>query len=117
MIRIIVQIVSNLATELYGSKMKRVLIGYRGKKIGLPYPFCSIEKRVFFRPYNKFFSTQPFSFIGPFFFFFFFFSHFFEHMKNAKNTLSRNLRLFTVNVFFRWYVAILYRALWYLLIG
>lgn len=47
MIRIIVQIVSNLVTELYGSKMKRVLIGYRGKKIGLPYPFCSIEKKVF----------------------------------------------------------------------
>lgn len=48
MIRIIVQIVSNLVTELYGSKMKRVLIGYCGKKIGLPYPFCSIEKKVFF---------------------------------------------------------------------
>ena len=48
MIRIIVQIVSNLVTELYGSKMKRVLIRYRGKKIGLPYPFCSIEKKVFF---------------------------------------------------------------------
>lgn len=47
MIRIIVQIVSNLVTELYGSKMKRVLIGYR-KKIGLPYPFCSMEKKVFF---------------------------------------------------------------------
>lgn len=48
MIRIIVQIVSNLVTELYGSKMtERVLIGYR-KKIGLPYPFCSIEKKVFF---------------------------------------------------------------------
>ena len=48
MIRIIVQIVSNLVTELYGSKMKRVLIGYRGKKIALPYPFCSIEKKDFF---------------------------------------------------------------------
>lgn len=48
MIRIIVQIVSNLVTELYGSKMKRVLIGYCGKKIGLPYPSCSIEKKVFF---------------------------------------------------------------------
>ena len=70
MIRIIVQIVPNLVTELYGSKMKRVLIGYRGKKIGLPYPFCSIEKKVFFRPYKKCFSTQLFSFIGPFFFFF-----------------------------------------------
>lgn len=65
MIRIIVQIVSNLVTELYGSKMKRVLIGYRGKKIGLPYPFCSIEKKVFF-------PAQLFSFIGPVFFCFFF---------------------------------------------
>ena len=101
MIRIIVQIVSNLVTELYGSKMKRVLIGYRGKKIGLACPTRSVlsRRKFFFRPYKKCFSTQLFSFIGPVFFCFYFFSHFFEHMKNAKNTLSRNLRLFTVNVF------------------
>ena len=77
MIRIIVQIVSNLVTELYGSKMKRVLIGYRGKKIGLPYPFCSIEKKVFFPATDKkCFSTQLFSLIGPFFFFVFVFVFF-----------------------------------------
>ena len=53
MIRIIVQIVTNLVTELYGSKMKRVLIGYRGKKIGLPYPFCCIEKKVSFSGHTR----------------------------------------------------------------
>ena len=45
------------------------------------------------------FFDPTFFFHRPVFLFLFLFLHFFEHMKNAKNTLSRNLHLFTVNVF------------------
>ena len=65
---------------------------------------------MFFDP-TFFFHRPVFLFL-----FVFFFSHFFEHFLRKKHTIQKSSLVYCKCVF-RWYLAILYRALWHLLIG
>ena len=69
-----------------------------GKRLACPTRFVVSRRKFLFPAIQEMFFDPTFFFHRPVFFFVFF-SHFFEHMKNAKNTLSRNLHLSTVNVF------------------